>query len=123
MVSALRHGFSGRRSHVGTAERGRYSVPRTKKRWHPTASPARDDMPKCCLFAAASSAYERHTNKVNSRVDDFTVAVARRFYAIVEISADAESLRPRRPGLGLPPENRIARLSRQALSTSYFSPL
>jgi hypothetical protein len=23
MVSALRHGFSGRRSHVGTAERGR----------------------------------------------------------------------------------------------------
>src|ERR1700752_5432108 len=73
MVSALRHGFSGRRSHVGTAERGRYSVPRTKKRWHPTASPARDDMPKCCLFAAASSAYERHTNKVNSRVDDFTL--------------------------------------------------
>jgi hypothetical protein len=52
---------------------GDNSVLRTKKRWHPTASPAHDDMPKCCLFAAASSAYERHTNKVNSRVDDFTL--------------------------------------------------
>jgi len=52
---------------------GDYSVPRTKKRWHPSASPARDDMPKCCLFAAASSAYERHTRKVNSRVDDFNL--------------------------------------------------
>jgi len=52
---------------------GDNSVPRTKKRWHPSASPARDDMPKCCLFAAASSAYERHARKVNIRVDDFTL--------------------------------------------------
>jgi len=80
-------------------------------------------MPKCCLFAAASSAYERHTNKVNSRVDDFTLwQLVGASTLLLKAGGRGESKAPV-PGLGFPPQDRIARLNRQALSTSYFPPL